>query len=1233
MDTEVKRYFKTAALFSLGIFLVYLVLMCIPWMCSGGVYSPDKYRMGQTESISRYSSDLATAISSIGSDDRTLVIDTSVALAADANVPDNIHVKMAQGGLITLTGAALTLHSFEAPLQQCFAPDPNSSVSFGDGAVENVYPEWWGIDGTDDEVEINYAAGSLSSGGVVKMVGHYITSDSIEMKNNIHFKGSGIGATTITFDGGISTFTKMFYNDDPGIGNDHVTISDITLDGNRSENSAIAGLTGIVFEESEYCHIFNCELTGFTQHCVVFEWDSCDNTVDNCIMEDYGTGAVGFGVVFIRGSCRNTADHCKITSTEENIGICMDDYSTSGDSIDSSHNIISNNIITGTAEAVNIQGCTHNTIIGNIIRNCSDKGIEIKNGDVGDNSRANVESEYNHIADNQIFDGNYDTDEMIYIRGNYNSIENNKLVGGQYGIYVYGTPIVLTMSNNTFIGQTKNALYMDGGQQWDFSNNRVCGLSTTSPAYTDEAVILSSNTGSLKWATIRNNSFHNIGKEAIKIVKGSSLLANLDINNNYISEASQDSASTYYGISLTGSVSNCTVRDTRGRDAADYAALVYVDSDALSETTVYSSTDMRLEYDLSGMALTDTILQDAITAIGADHWTLNISRGTWVIDSNLTFNANTRLKFEEGAVFDIDGADVTINGDIDAGLYQIFDVDANSTVSFGTNPKVEKVYPEWWGASGDNSTQCAPAIQDAIDSLEKGDVWFTAGTYLVNAIITMDSYVNIKGPGSDIVTVYLDINSDTTIFHCDQETDIIISGITIDGNRDNQTQGSWAEGTCGAIILEKTAHTLIKNCRIENCWYGTASPGQGAHDNKFINNYFYNNGTDIDTYGFGNVITGNVSEGCTDACIQIEPTATAGENIDETNPYDPNWVVSDYTQALETVVSNNTLRGLGLADSTYGIVIHNGTVGCTVTGNTIANFGKRGISAYHNYTKALVISNNTIRYIKSDPNASGLPWAATGAGIAIADCLGYTITGNIIEYAYVGIYAINMTRGIIENNVIAFCDTSGICLYSSDHGIVKNNLLYNNDTTQEWSGNSGILLHSSSDIIVGGNHTIEISDPNDGQAYCINVYSTSNSDIHLEENYGYGVTNGVTNIIVSSYEAYISNDMPEKAGVNFLTAMAQNVITIDPNDTTPDVSRGNFFITSINGHATEITDLDNPTDGQILYIVGGSNTNSSTISDSGNFTLSAGWTASSGDTLTLFVRNDNDYVELTRSNN
>lgn len=77
---------------------------------------------------------------------------------------------------------------------------------------------------------------------------------------------------------------------------------------------------------------------------------------------------------------------------------------------------------------------------------------------------------------------------------------------------------------------------------------------------------------------------------------------------------------------------------------------------------------------------------------------------------------------------------------------------------------------------------------------------------------------------------------------------------------------------------------------------------------------------------------------------------------------------------------------------------------------------------------------------------------------------------------------------------------------------------------------------------------------------------------------------------------------------------------------------GSFVWVNDSG-ATAITDLDNPTVGKMVYLTGGSATNSSTIADSGNFNLTAAMTLGLDDVICLYVQADNDYIEMFRSNN
>lgn len=98
-------------------------------------------------------------------------------------------------------------------------------------------------------------------------------------------------------------------------------------------------------------------------------------------------------------------------------------------------------------------------------------------------------------------------------------------------------------------------------------------------------------------------------------------------------------------------------------------------------------------------------------------------------------------------------------------------------------------------------------------------------------------------------------------------------------------------------------------------------------------------------------------------------------------------------------------------------------------------------------------------------------------------------------------------------------------------------------------------------------------------------------------------------------------------------ALALEQCTIAADDVTPDVAGCTWLTTSANTGATAITDLDNPVVGTFYCIIGGSDTSSSTIADSGNFALSGAFTAGLDDVLCLYVQADNDYIEISVSDN
>lgn len=97
--------------------------------------------------------------------------------------------------------------------------------------------------------------------------------------------------------------------------------------------------------------------------------------------------------------------------------------------------------------------------------------------------------------------------------------------------------------------------------------------------------------------------------------------------------------------------------------------------------------------------------------------------------------------------------------------------------------------------------------------------------------------------------------------------------------------------------------------------------------------------------------------------------------------------------------------------------------------------------------------------------------------------------------------------------------------------------------------------------------------------------------------------------------------------------LSHSSVVMDVDDTTPDVATSQVLISQANDNPTEITDFDNPVIGSIIMIIVGHATNPPTIADSGNFRLSAAWAPGVNDNIRLYVKADNLYHEISRSDN
>ena len=123
----------------------------------------------------------------------------------------------------------------------------------------------------------------------------------------------------------------------------------------------------------------------------------------------------------------------------------------------------------------------------------------------------------------------------------------------------------------------------------------------------------------------------------------------------------------------------------------------------------------------------------------------------------ITIPNNSVLLFEGGSIKD--GTIIGNNTKIEVSPISIFD----DNIVLSGSWKVQEVYPEWFGAKGDNSTDSTTAIQKAIDFAEliSSNVKISSGEYIIKntLFIKKQSRIHIIGDGKYKTFIYLKSDS------------------------------------------------------------------------------------------------------------------------------------------------------------------------------------------------------------------------------------------------------------------------------------------------------------------------------------------------------------------------------------------------------------------------------------------------------------------------------------------
>jgi len=471
-------------------------------------------------------------------------------------------------------------------------------------------------------------------------------------------------------------------------------------------------------------------------------------------------------------------------------------------------------------------------------------------------------------------------------------------------------------------------------------------------------------------------------------------------------------------------------------------------------------------------------LNSAITAIGSTKTTLVIDEAV-TLTGNATVPSTLHLFFLRDGKVTLGNYNLTINGQLTAPLAQIFDENGTGKVTIAAGG-VPYIYPQWWGAVGDGSTDDVTEIQSALTAARLGGggiVKLTSGsTFAISDTLKIGSNTALLAYGATVkklnsTWVLKNYSSDSDDWVFDTAcSNISIFGLSVDDN--NITSSSYD------FVFKRVTNLRIQDCRGYGSKDEDKSNGNINIDGACENVWLVNN--DWNCTGGWYIRTHNEKSETYDH-TQKNIYVVGNRIVQPRTGWNECLAIFTHAAAdIENVVVKGNIIGSssGSYSGTISIFTHQSgsgyapkkiqIVGNTLIGNPTDTTGCRVIHIGHENSptsggpeEITIVGNNIYggRYGIFFTHASG----AVGEKITIANnniwgCVRgiqallphTTIVGNNIEASTFGIELVALTGVtdakwvISSNNIEVTQTTSGACINSSQLGGLKKVVITNN---------------------------------------------------------------------------------------------------------------------------------------------------------------------------------------------